>query len=198
MLMQIGARPESDFSDPIGMLGDCHKRIQFFLSDLVRLADGTGCAPLDVTQRRALERALRYFKESGPRHTSDEEESLFPRMRALKNERVDELLAKIDSLEADHERAEYAHAAIDAIGVRWLADGIIDSKDAARVKGMLQDLSQMYEYHLAVEDAEVFPAAAALLSDHDKTALGREMAKRRGLSPEIVRDASPGAAVQRR
>ena len=38
MFLQIGAKPESDFSEPLGMLSDCHKRIQFFLKDLMRLA----------------------------------------------------------------------------------------------------------------------------------------------------------------
>jgi len=50
----------------------------------------------------------------------------------------------------------------------------------------------MYEHHLAIEDREVFPSAAALLSDHDKTEIGREMAKRRGLSPDVVRRSLQG------
>jgi len=187
MFTQIGAKPESDFSDPLGMLGDCHKRILFFLNDLVRLAQSASSARLDVAERGALERALRYFKESGPRHTSDEEESLFPRLTALNNERVGELLAKINSLEADHASAELAHLEIDAIGVCWLADDLISYEDTTRLKSLLRDLAQMYEHHLAIEDRDVFPSAAALLSDHEKTAIGREMAKRRGLSPEIVR-----------
>ncbi|HEY5329156.1 MAG TPA: hemerythrin domain-containing protein [Acidobacteriaceae bacterium] len=193
MFTQIGAKPESDFSDPLGMLGDCHKRILFFLNDLVRLAESAPSAPLDSAQRAALERALRYFQESGPRHTADEEESLFPRLAALHDERVDELLAKINLLEADHASAELVHLEIDAIGVCWLADGLIRDQDATRLKSLLRGLSRMYEHHLAIEDRAVFPSAATLLSDHQKTEIGREMAKRRGLSPEIVRDSLKGA-----
>lgn len=197
MFTQIGAKPESDFSDPLGMLGDCHKRILFFLNDLVRLAQSASSARLDVAERGALERALRYFKESGPRHTSDEEESLFPRLTALNNERVGELLAKIKSLEADHVSAELAHLEIDAIGVRWLADGFISYEDTVRLKSLLQSLSRMYEHHLAIEDREVFTSAAALLSDHEKTEIGREMAKRRGLSPQVVRRSLQGVPQPR-
>jgi hemerythrin-like domain-containing protein len=192
MFTQIGAKPESDFSDPLGMLGDCHKRILFFLNDLVRLAERAPSEQLDVAERGALERALRYFKESGPRHTSDEEESLFPRLMALNSDRVGELLMKLARSEADHVSAGLAHLEIEAIGIFWLADGFISHEDSIRLKSLLRGLSRMYEHHLAIEDREVFPSAEALLSDHEKTEIGREMAKRRGLSPEVVRRSLQG------
>jgi hemerythrin-like domain-containing protein len=185
MLTQIGAKPESDFSEPLGMLSDCHKRIQFFLRDLVRLAESA--MRLDPDQRVALERALRYFRESAPRHTADEEESLFPRLRAMNDRRLNEVFVKIEELEADHKRANESHSAVDTIGVRWLVDGAIGMEEAARLKAQLRGLSELYEHHLAVEDAEIFPVAGALLSADDKTGLGQEMARRRGLSTDIVK-----------
>ena len=196
MLTQIGAKPESDFSEPLGMLSDCHKRIQYFLRDLVRLADDA--MQLDPSQRVALERGLRYFRESGPRHTADEEESLFPRLRAMNDGRLNEAFVKIQELEADHKRANEFHSVVDAIGVRWLADGVFTVGEAARLKAQLQRLSELYEHHLAVEDAEIFPVAATLLSANDKAALGREMARRRGLSADIVKAAlHPDSTTQR-
>ena len=171
MLTQIGAKPESDFSEPLGMLSDCHKRIQYFLHDLVRLAESA--MRLDPAQRVALERALRYFRESAPRHTADEEESLFPRLRAMNDGRLNSAFLKIEELEADHKRANESHSVVDAIGVRWLVDGVISMEEAARLKAQLQRLSELYEHHLAVEDAEIFPVAAALLSADEKTELGR-------------------------
>ncbi len=186
MFTQIGAKPESDFSEPLGMLSDCHKRIQFFLKDLVRLAEMAE-QPLDSGYRAALERALRYFQESGPRHTADEEESLFPRLRAIKHPHIQKALAKMDALEADHQRASAAHDEVDAIGRLWLREGAIRCEQATRLKSLLQDLSDLYQHHLEVEDTELFPTARALLSAHDKTELGREMAERRGLSPGIVK-----------
>lgn len=183
MLTQIGAKPESDFSEPLRMLSDCHKRIQYFLHDLVRLAEGA--VQLDPAQRVALERALRYFRESGPGHTADEEESLFPRLRAINDGRLKEAFVKIEELEADHKRANESHSAVDAIGVHWLADGVISMEEAAHLKTQLRGLSELYEQHLAVEDAEIFPVAAVLLSADDKTGMGQEMARRRGLSPML-------------
>lgn len=189
MFTQIGAKRESDFSEPIGMLSDCHKRIKFFLADLLQLAESAAREPLDAAQRSALERALRYFRESGPRHTADEEESLFPRLRAKRDVRMEDALAKIEELEADHERANEAHEAVDVIGSRWLADGVLDAQDVARLQSLLRGLRMLYEHHLDVEDKEVFPVAAALLSGEDQVAVGREMTERRGLSAEIVRGA---------
>jgi hypothetical protein len=34
MAIQIGAKPDSGFDDPIGMLKDCHRRIEHFLNIL--------------------------------------------------------------------------------------------------------------------------------------------------------------------
>ena len=39
--------------------------------------------PLADDARNSLETALRYFREAAPKHTADEEESLFPRLRLL-------------------------------------------------------------------------------------------------------------------
>lgn len=186
MFLQIGAKPESDFSEPIGMLSDCHKRIQFFLKDLTRLSELSG-QPLDASSRLALERALRYFQESGPRHTADEEESLFPRLRAIRDDRMQQALPKIDELEADHQRANAAHDEVDTLGRQWLQEGVISAERVARLKSLLHDLSQLYEHHLDVEDTEIFPTARSVLSAPDKTEIGREMAKRRGFSADIVK-----------
>ena len=78
MPIRIGARKESDFTDPIGMLGDCHRRIERFLSVLVKLASDRPGVALDEREGDALSASLRYFREAAPKHTADEEESLFP------------------------------------------------------------------------------------------------------------------------
>ena len=38
MPVTIGAKRESDFSDPLGMLSDCHRRIERFLHALIVVA----------------------------------------------------------------------------------------------------------------------------------------------------------------
>ena len=83
MAVQIGARPDSGFDDPIGMLKDCHRRIERFLDILCQVAQQAQGRALSIDERSAVESAIRYFFESGPRHNMDEEESLFPRLREV-------------------------------------------------------------------------------------------------------------------
>ena len=83
MPVLIGAKPESTFEDLIGLLGDCHRRIERFLSILVRVAAEVHGNPLSDEQRTAFQTALKYFREAAPKHTADEEESLFPRLRGM-------------------------------------------------------------------------------------------------------------------
>jgi len=78
MPVVIGAKPENSFAEPIGLLEDCHRRIERFLSVLAQLS---GQVSLTADQRASLETALRYFREAAPKHTADEEETLFPRFR---------------------------------------------------------------------------------------------------------------------
>ena len=55
---------ESDFTNSIGMLGDCHRRIERFLEVLVRVAEQAHGEALNEEQRGALDTALHY---RGPR-----------------------------------------------------------------------------------------------------------------------------------
>jgi iron-sulfur cluster repair protein YtfE (RIC family) len=116
MPIVIGAKRESDFTDPIGMLGDCHRRIEMFLNVLVRVAERAHGEALNEEQRGAFETALRYFREAAPKHTADEEESLFPRLRRIGSTDVQVLLARIESLEEEHVCADRSHDEVDRLG----------------------------------------------------------------------------------
>jgi hemerythrin-like domain-containing protein len=177
----IGARRESSFADPIGMLSDCHRRIERFLQALVSLATESRGTPLDPTQRTTLETSLRYFREAAPKHTSDEEDSLFPRLRRIDSPEARALMARIDALERDHDRAEQSHAEVERLGQLWLGDGQLSPGDAARLIELLAGLTELYRDHIAFEDRQVFPAAQHLISDADRQAVGMEMALRRGI-----------------
>src|SRR3954449_12487157 len=83
MPVVIGAKPESNFTDPIGLLTDCHRRIERFLSVLVQVTAQANGGALTQEQRRGLDTALRYFRDAAPKHTADEESTLFPRLRLL-------------------------------------------------------------------------------------------------------------------
>ena len=181
MPVQIGAKTESDFTDPVGMLGDCHRRIERFLGVLRALGEQAGEAPLTADHRKALETSLRYFREGAPRHVEDEELSLFPRLRHQRSAKVAAALATVERLERDHATAEAWHQELDALGKCWLGEGILHSASISRFRQLAAQLSRLYEEHIRVEDDELFPLAISILPQPDLNAVGREMAERRGV-----------------
>jgi len=181
MPVTLGAKPDHDFDEPIGLLGDCHRRIERFLAVLLEVAEVASGGQLSPEQRSAIDAALRYFGTAAPRHTEDEECSLFPRLRNSGDARVKGVLAKLDALESDHEAADAVHREVNELGTRWLKDGVLAPAESERLLELLRSLSALYQRHIALEDGEVFPLAKEALSDDAILEVGREMARRRGL-----------------
>jgi hemerythrin-like domain-containing protein len=181
MPVTIGAPREHGFDEPLGLLGDCHRRIERFLDVMIRVVERAAGRALVREEREALETALRYFDMAAPRHTHDEEESLFPRMRASDDPVVRQAMARIDALEADHRQAEAMHAEAEKLCRRWLDVGPLPTADVERLKRILGELRATYARHIAVEDNEVFPLAQRVLSEDQLAQVGREMAGRRGI-----------------
>ena len=182
-MIQIGVPLAHDFSNPLGVLSDCHRRVEYFLRLLVTVTEHAHGGPLNAEQRDAFEVALRYFAEAAPKHTADEEESLFPRLRASQHPEAPEAVAIAESLSRDHDSAAAHHAAVDTLGRRWLADGHLAAAPTRELAARLTDLATMYRDHIAVEDSDLFPLARRVLSPAAIAALGSEMAVRRGLDP---------------
>lgn len=180
MPIQIGQPRQANFDNPLGMLSDCHRRIESFLGALLKLSRLAKGQRLDDSTRESLQNALEYFRHSGPRHTADEEESLFPRMRECED--AAGALRAIEALQSDHLIADRAHAEVDELGTRWLNEGELSAADAVRFSELLESLAKLYAHHIEVEDREVFPIAARILKTGQVTAIGEEMARRRGLS----------------
>ncbi|MGB6200783.1 MAG: hemerythrin domain-containing protein [Candidatus Acidiferrales bacterium] len=179
MPVQIGASAHP-FSDPAGLLSDCHRRIEMFLGALEAVAK-TINSPLTEETRRSLESALRYFREAAPKHTADEEDSLFPRLRQTKHADAQSALAKLDELEKDHRWATSLHAEVELLGQRCLRQGSLSPNDAENFSSAVANLGRMYRQHISVEDDLIFPVASRLLSQADQASIAEEMAARRGL-----------------
>ncbi|GMU23049.1 MAG: hypothetical protein AMXMBFR13_31330 [Phycisphaerae bacterium] len=177
----IGAKPDASLDQPLALLGDCHRRIEHFLGVLETIVRQAIGGELNDEQRRALEVALHYFHSAAPRHTQDEEESLFPRMRASTDPRVVTALNKLDALEADHAAAAAGHDAVERLGRQWLAQNRLAAADMSRLDGLLRVLREMYQRHILIEDNEVFPLAEELLDEAQLRVLSAEMAARRGI-----------------
>lgn len=187
MPVQIGAAAHS-FSDPTGLLSDCHRRIEMFLGSLGAIAKVID-SPLTDETRRALDFALCYFREAAPKHNADEEESLFPRLRQVRHPDVQSALARLDELENDHRWAAPLHAEVEILGQRYLSKGNLSAGEAEEFREAVAKLTSMYQQHINVEDDVVFPLAAQLLSKAERAAIADEMASRRkvGLVTEIPR-----------
>lgn len=170
MPVSIGI-PANVFTNPIGLLSDCHRRIDRFLQTLQIVTAEKRGRPLGAEYRQALQTALHYFRNTAPNHTADEEEDLFPALRGMERADAPEVWSRIDRLEADHCKAEQWHRECDQIGNRWLRDDILCLRDAAKLRIVLSSLTKLYRAHIEIEENHVFPWAQRVLSDGDKAAI---------------------------
>jgi hemerythrin-like domain-containing protein len=179
MLIGIGQRTDHGFAAPLGLMSDCHRRIERFLAVLVTITRARQGRPLPDADRAAFESALRYFATAAPNHTADEEESLFPRLRQLDDPKVRAAIEAVDQLEADHRVADHHHAAVETLGRRWLEAGALPVPDCLALGDHLAALERLYRRHIKIEDEQLFPAARRALPAETIAAVGREMAERR-------------------
>lgn len=184
MPVQIRTHAASS-TDPTSLLSDCHRRIEMFLNVLLKVAKSAE-RPLAEEARKSLDTALRYFREAAPKHTADEEESLFPRLRLMEDPNVDLLLGRLEPLEEDHRRATPLHSRVEMLGERWLNLGSLATEEVEEFRMLVVELAGMYGRHIEVEESLVFPIAAKLLSSEEKIAIGREMAGRRNVRASVT------------
>jgi len=174
--IQIGAKPDSGFDDPLGMLKDCHRRIEHFLNILGLVVVRAFGRALSGEEADAIHAALQYFRVGGQRHTADEEESLFPRIRARS---ANGALEEIQGLENDHAIANRLHVVVESLYLKWISDGSLDEFDAQQLVANTERLKELYAAHIQVEEQRVFPHAAQLLDRETVQAIGEEFRARR-------------------
>jgi len=177
MGIQIGAKPDAGFDDPIGMLKDCHRRIEQFLHVLCLVVERAPGRPLTEEEANAVKSALNYFRVGGQRHTADEEESLFPRMRAEQGTAT--ALKEIEALETDHRQADDLHAAVERLYASWLEGKTLSAEELQKLRGATERLKQLYEGHIRIEENLVFPRAAEGLNREAIAQIGEEFRSRR-------------------
>ena len=175
MAIQIGAKPDSGFDDPIGMLKDCHRRIESFLGILCIVVNRAQGRTLTTEEREAVKAALQYFRTGGQRHTADEEESLFPRLRKSDAKAFEE----IDRLEVDHHEANDLHASVERLYSTWIESGALGAEDAQQLHAETARLKQLYFDHIHVEETVVFARASQVLNSQAIAAIGTEFRFRR-------------------
>jgi hemerythrin-like domain-containing protein len=176
MPVQIGARPDSGFDDPIGMLKDCHRRIEYFLKVLCVVAERARARTLANEEVAAVESALQYFRVGGQRHNADEEESLFPRLRA---DLAFCSFEEIAGLESDHQAANQLHRQIEEDYRIWIDRKRLSTGEEKRLLEATQRLKHLYDEHIKLEEGVIFPHAVEVLDPQSIADIGREFHARR-------------------
>ena len=185
MLQILGRLPDHGFDEPLGLLSDCHRRIEHFLAVLVSVGRQFADRALTADAVAAVRSAQRYFVQAAPKHTADEEESLFPVMKAAADAKG-QPCETIDKLEADHEEANALYLRVDALLEQWLREGQLAEEQSRELTAKLGRLQGLYLEHIHIEDNEVFPLAATLLSAEQLAKIGREMQARRGIKASAI------------
>ncbi|HEX4309132.1 MAG TPA: hemerythrin domain-containing protein [Acidobacteriaceae bacterium] len=180
MPVQIGAKLDSGFDDPLGMLHDCHRRIERFLVILCDVPERARSRSLTSEEAAAVRTALHYFREGGRRHTTDEEESLFPRMRdKMRDSSSSAALVPLNHLEDDHRQAGQLHDEVDRLYSAWLSSGALTPDQEQALLEKTRRLRGLYAEHIQAEETAIFPQAARLLDRDTIAAIGAEFKARR-------------------
>jgi len=168
--------PAPGFEQPFEMLEACHERVHRTLDLLDRLREHLAGHGPDQSARDAARDVMRYFDQAAPNHHRDEELHVFPPLLAQGDERT---VALVRRLQQDHVAMESAWQAARQVLER--IDGgelqVLAPADAAA----LDAFAGLYDGHIEAEEAIAYPAAAALLDESARTAMGEEMMRRRGV-----------------
>jgi len=166
-----------DFSQPIAALKACHERIRAQCDTLRRLLEhmkGNGC---DGEARAAAAAIMRYFDTAARHHHADEEEDLLPRMMAAATiGRGSKLTRMIADIATEHRAMSREWTDLRAV-LQEISAGEPTPLDPLLVDRFVK----LYQSHIAVEEASVYPLAEMLLSRDDLREIGASMAERRGL-----------------
>ena len=159
---------------PIEAIYEEHFNQRQLCADMEALAAAT--RPRPELARRILTNLCRDL----PMHFRDEEEGLFPRLRARASPE-DELEKTLTRLAREHEIAETAFALL-VPALACMADGALPAPED---RDALCRLAASERRHLIVENAILLPLARLRLTEQDKTALMAEMCERRAKPPRM-------------
>jgi hemerythrin-like domain-containing protein len=163
------------YDDPLALMGALHARLQQRCALLDRLAEHVRRHGSDEGARASAAHVMRMFDQDCPMHHDDEEDDLFPLLRAATPpEESAQLEALIAWLLAQHHEM---HAAYEAIRsqLETVADGRLGTIDRDRV----DRLHTLCLEHVETEEIELIPFARAHLDAAAIERLGRAMAARR-------------------
>jgi hemerythrin-like domain-containing protein len=174
----IGLAPAAPtFDDPLEMLRACHGKILRQCDTLKKLATHLKTDGCDMQARLAAQGILRYFDSAGKFHHQDEEKDLFPALLAGEKDEQEHLDALRQRLLREHVGMLAAWNELRPVLLQ-LAEG----KNARLDDRLAERFIGSHTMHIAVENSELLPLAARLLTPEQLLQIGRRMAERRGAS----------------
>ena len=176
MAVQIALNPDRDFDDPIGVLKDCHRKIKRSLHVLWVIADRAAGRELTDEEIAAVRTAIDCLRVDGARHTADEEQSLFPRLRAVTISGDSE---ELRALEVNRRLEDRLRAMVESLYSAWISAGALRPESQLRLQSCTESLKHLSEQHVQVEEQILFPRAQIVLDDQTIAAIGREFRARR-------------------
>lgn len=161
-------------AEPLERLQACHGRIEEQLQALERIAHR---ASPGAEEPAAAQSLLGFFETTGAQHHRDEDEDLFPllRARAAALGRI-EVAAAIDELEREHAtlHAQWRRLRESLSAIASQPHARLDPGEAGR-------FAWLYRRHMDRETQLVLPFARVSLGAAERAAFGARMAKRRAV-----------------
>jgi len=164
--------PDNLVREPVEYLFADHVRQRALCRLLKTLTEG------ETAGRFGFAEVLVYLEVEQSNHMADEEEELFPRLRARFGKDTG-LMGLLDDLEEEHERDALLGMQVTEGLRRLVEEPKSDLTDGVRasIKAFVSNVMA----HLAIEDQRILPLARSCLNDEEMEHMGRAMARRRGI-----------------
>ena len=176
MLVSIGRKQSErgDARDLVAQLLDCHDRIRTFVA-LAKAAGERADLP-DAERSEACTRVARYFREALPLHVADEEQSVWPRLRAH-DAAVDRALTEMHEQHEQHAPKLQVLLAAAAQLEHRPSEVACQLALAQAADALTVDFAE----HLQLEETIIFPAIRRVLSAELQAEIMAEQRKRSGV-----------------
>lgn len=165
----------TSFDNPLELIEACHERMERQLRTLERMVPHVAAHGGDEAARSAATAVMRYFDTAGTDHHRDEDEDLFPHLRALAaRDGRDEIGAALYELGSEHKAMDALYATL-----REQLDGLAKAGTQSLDGGLVERFCWLYRRHMAMEKDVILPYAREALAPGQLASLGERMAARR-------------------
>jgi hemerythrin-like domain-containing protein len=169
----------SKIEDPLQHILNCHEQIERRLTTLQQAAMTVGFSEGGMLQdaAAALSYELEVLHAIDLLHTEDEEQSLFPRLRARLKDDTSILEPLMLSLELQHQNEQAAFGKLKAVAATLTAKGQ-QPEQGSSCEDLVLELANICRPHISLENDSLLPLARKTLTANDQKEILREMRER--------------------